>query len=108
MRYEYAESETDELKLLKYFFQDDIDSNSADTAYCDRFLALWDQVNTESFDTYQERFGRNFFDRKNYKKASIQGWTRLQTMFKLLPGSANPRWADFAGMDKRLNLWKGM
>jgi len=99
----HADQWTDELKLLKDFFNADVDSNvNHDPDYCSKFRTVWDQLNFES-SAYPAQFGKEFFFPANAQ----DGWTRLQTMFKLLPASANPKWADFAGMDKRLNNRKG-
>lgn len=89
-----------ELKILKDFFTDDAPDYSTDKAGCDNWRKFWVYETNAETSEYTDQFGKNFFNGGDV-------WTRMQTLFKLLPGSANPTWADFVGMDKNVNKVKG-
>ena len=85
-----------ELKILKDFFAEDVSEET-----CSPWKSFWETENTQSFN-YDTGIGKNF-----YNPSQNSGWTRMQTMFKLLPGMSNGAWADFAGMDDEINEING-
>lgn len=85
-----------EIKILKNFFADDAPDNNGDALGCQMWLKFWiAEKNIES-----PKYGNLFAG-----PAGELG--RMETLFKLLPGTANRRWSDFVGMDKNVNGMKG-
>ena len=71
---------TYELKMLKYFFEDDAPDNAADPAGCFHWQEFWlGEINAESLQ-YGKDISQSFFFK------NMPAWSRIQTIFKLLPG----------------------
>ena len=94
-----------ELHILKDFFSFDVETGMTDNgeAYCEQWNDFWGSKNEES-PNYESVY-QNFYVASSERDDPV--WSRMKTIFKLLPGAANPDWADFAGTDAALNYHKG-
>lgn len=88
-----------EIKILKNFIAEIAPDSSSDAAGCQDFLKFWIAEANGEYPSYAN--GNPFAGPET-------PMNRMQTLFKLLPGTSNPAWSDFVGMDKDVNGMKGM
>jgi hypothetical protein len=112
--------ELDELQILKEFFQDDMNKNfgskvstgqpgAPEIDYCDAFKLFWNQINTASGNS-QDANGKTVKGANMVNLGPLFGGTpvtRMDTLFRVLPGGGLARWADFIGLDVDVNKRKG-